>query len=165
MALENLNPMKKKGQLATRHESENPFFALQHQMNRMFDDFLGEPYDLFNRESQTSMFMPAMNVSQTDKEIIITADMPGVEEKDLDISITKNVLTIKGEKKKEIEEKNKEYYRMERSYGTFSRTITLPQGTDESKINAELKKGVLRLTIPKSEQAMEQRKKIEIKAE
>lgn len=165
MALENFNPMKRKGQLATRREPDNPFFALQHKMNRMFDDFLGEPFDLFGTSGGGNMFMPQMNVSETEKEIIVTADVPGVEEKDLDISITKNELTIKGEKKSETEEKNKDFYRIERSYGTFSRTVMLPQGIDESKVNAELKKGVLKLTIPKSAEAVSERKKIQIKTE
>ncbi|MEN6386905.1 MAG: Hsp20/alpha crystallin family protein, partial [Phycisphaerales bacterium] len=154
MAHENLQHLKKQGQMATtRRETENPFFALQHRMNRMFDDFLGEPFDIFGwREGkENAMFIPAMNLSETDKEIVITADLPGIEEKDLDISVSKGELTIKGEKKKETEEKNKNYYRMERSYGNFTRTIALPEGIDESKINAELKKGVLKLTIPRTE--------------
>jgi len=165
MTLENLNPLKKKSNLVTRHENESPFFALQHRMNRMFDDFLGEPFDLFGTNAGANMFMPAMNISEMENQIVITADMPGVEEKDLDISIVKGELTIKGEKKKETEEKNKNYYRMERSYGSFSRTVALPEGVDETKINAELKKGVLRLTIPRLAEAVPQRKKIEIKAE
>ena len=165
MALENVNPLKKKGQLATRRESENPFFALQHRMNRIFDDFLGEPFDLFGTTAGTNMFVPMMNISETEKEITITADMPGIEEKDLDISVSKGELTIKGEKKKETEEKNKNYYRMERSYGSFSRTVALPEGVDESKIDAELKKGVLKLTIPRLAEAVQPRKKIEIKGE
>jgi len=165
MALENLNPLRKKNNLATRHETENPFFALQHRMNRIFDDFLGEPLGLFGANAADNLFTPAMNISETEKEIIITADMPGVEEKDLDISVSKGELTIKGEKKKETEEKNKNYYRMERSYGSFSRTVALPEGIDESKINAELKKGVLKLTIPRLAEAVPQRKKIEVKTE
>lgn len=166
MALEHFNPMKKKGQqLAARREPENPFFALQHRMNRMFDDFLGEPFDLFGMREQANVFMPPMNLSETEKEIIITADLPGVEEKDLDISVTKDELTIKGEKKSESEEKGKDFYRMERSYGSFSRTIALPKGIDESKINAELKKGVLRLTIPKTAESAVERKKVQIKSE
>jgi HSP20 family protein len=167
MAHEHSHHLNKEGQLATRHEGENPFFALQHRMNRIFDDFLGEPFDIFGWKEapERNMMMPAMNLSETDKEIMITADLPGVEEKDLDISVSKGELTIRGEKKKETEEKNKNYYRMERSYGTFTRTIALPEGVDETKINAELKKGVLKLTIPKSEQAVAERKKIQIKTE
>lgn len=166
MAQENVNPMKKKEQLAQRHEHENPFFALQHRMNRMFDDFLGEPFDIFGwRENMPAANMLPMNISETEKEIVITADLPGVEEKDLDISVTKNELVIRGEKKQETEEKNKQYHRIERSYGSFTRTIALPPGIDESKVNAELKKGVLKLTIPKSPEAVAEKKKIQIKTE
>ncbi len=157
--------LKKDSQLARRHEQENPFFALQHRMNRIFDEFLGEPFNLFGWREEPSMFTPPMNISETDKEIIITADLPGVEEKDLEITVTKDDVTIKGEKKQETEEKNKQYHRVERSYGSFTRTFALPQGVDESKVSAELKKGVLKLTIPKSPEAVAERKKVQIKTD
>ena len=161
MRLNKVIPLENKEKNITRRENESPFFALQHRMNRIFDDFLGEPFDLFGQGS----YMPQMNVSEDEKEIMVTAELPGVEEKDLDVSISKDALTIKGEKKTEIEDKNKDYYRVERSYGSFSRTLPMPEGIDEAKAQAELKKGVLKIRIPKSAQAAPQRKKIEVKGE
>lgn len=165
MALNDFRPFKKKGQLAVRRQDdEHPFFALQHRMNRMFDDFFrGFDIEPFGRFAEEGAFMPQMNINQDDKEIVVTAELPGVEEKDLDISITKDTLTIKGEKKTETEDKKKDYYRVERSYGSFSRSIAMPAGIDESKAEAELKKGVLKITILKTAQAQPQRKKIEVK--
>ena len=167
MALNDFKPFKKKDHLAVRRQDdEQPFFALQHRMNRMFDDFFRgfdiEPLGHFIGESA---FMPQMNISEDEKEIVVTAELPGIEEKDLDISVTKDALTIKGEKKTEAEDKKKNYHRIERSYGSFSRTIALPNGIDESKTEAELKKGILKIKIPKSPQAQPQQKKVEIKTE
>src|SRR6266567_90639 len=97
-----------------------------------------------------------------DKEIKVSAEIPGVEPKDIDVSVEDGILTIKGEKKYEREEKEKGQYRMERSYGSFERTIELPAEVDESKAKAEFKKGVLRLTLPKRPGAPSRRKRISV---
>lgn len=166
MALNDFKPFKKKGQLAVRQANEQPFFALQHRMNRMFDDFFrGFDIEPFGEFEKQATFMPQINISEDEKEIVVTADLPGIDEKDLDISITKDVLTIKGEKKTETEDKKKNYHRIERSYGSFSRSIAMPEGIEEGKIEAELKKGVLKILIPKSAAAQPQQKKINIKSE
>ncbi len=96
------------------------------------------------------------------KEIKVSAEIPGVEPKDIDVSVEDGILTIKGEKKYEREEKEKGQYRMERSYGSFERTIELPAEVDESKAKAEFKKGVLRLTLPKRPGAPSRRKRISV---
>jgi HSP20 family protein len=157
----------KKNELAERrHETEHPFFALQHRINRTFDDFFrGFDIEPFGASDSQGGFMPQINISEDEKEIIVSAELPGIDEKDLDISITKDALTIKGEKKTESEEKKKDYHRIERAYGSFSRTIVLPENTDEGKAQAELKKGVLKITIPKTAAAEAQKRKLEIKGE
>ncbi|MBN1786777.1 MAG: Hsp20/alpha crystallin family protein [Sedimentisphaerales bacterium] len=167
MPLNNLKPFRKKDELAKRRtENEHPYFALQHQMNRMFDDFFrGFDIEPFGRFSTESVFMPQMNISEDDKEIVISTELPGIDEKELDISITKDALTISGEKKTETEDKDKNYHRVERSYGSFSRSIVLPDGVDKDKAEAELKKGVLTIKIPKSAEAQPTRKKLEVKSE
>lgn len=167
MTLNNLGPFKKKEQLAVKHQDdERPLFALQHRMNRMFDDFFrGFDIEPFGHFADEGVFMPHMNISEDEKEITVTAELPGIDNKDLDISVTKDILTIKGEKKTETEDKKKNYHRIERSFGSFSRTIALPEGVDESKVAAELKKGVLKITIPKAPNAQPQQKKIEVKTE
>jgi len=105
--------------------------------------------------------VPAFDVSETDDHIIVKADLPGVDVKDLDISIVGNVLTVRGEKKQEKEEKNESYHRIERSYGSFSRSISLPAEVNPDAVEAVYKDGVLKLTIPKAEKSKP--KKIEIK--
>ncbi|MHB0947301.1 MAG: Hsp20/alpha crystallin family protein [Sedimentisphaerales bacterium] len=157
----------KKNELAERKQhSENPFFALQHRMNRTFDDFFrGFDIEPFGALVAESTFMPQMNISEDEKEITVSAELPGIDEKDLDISITKEALVIKGEKKTETEDKKKDYHRIERSYGSFCRTIALPENIDDGKSVAELKKGVLKITIPKTAVAQPQKRKLEVKSE
>jgi HSP20 family protein len=103
-----------------------------------------------------------VDVTETDKEVKVCAEIPGVDAKDIDVSVEDGTLTIKGEKKYEQEEKGKGQYRMERSYGSFERAIPLPTEVDESKAKAEFKKGVLRLTLPKRRGAQPRRKKIPV---
>ncbi len=141
--------------------ASDPFNYLRHQVNRVFDDFWGESW-LAPRREIAAGFWPQVDVTETDKEIKISADIPGVEPKDIDVSVEDGMLTIKGEKKYEREEKEKGQYRMERSYGSFERAIELPAEVDESKAKAEFKKGVLRLTLPKRPGAQSRRKKIPV---
>jgi HSP20 family protein len=102
-----------------------------------------------------------MNVTETDKEIEITAELPGLQEKDVQVNVADNVLTIKGEKKAEKEEKDTNYRLFERSYGSFSRTLDLPEGIDADAIKASISNGVLKVTVPKP--APKQVKKVEVK--
>jgi HSP20 family protein len=107
--------------------------------------------------------VPAVDLAETDKAYTVTAELPGMDEKDIDVSINGDMLVIKGEKRQEKEEKNKNYYLSERSYGQFQRSFSLPTGIDRDKIAAEFSKGVLTLTLPKSAEAQQQQKKIEVK--
>ena len=101
-------------------------------------------------------------MTETDKEVKVCAEIPGVDAKDIDVTVEDGTLMIKGEKKYEQQEKEKGQYRMERSYGFFERSIRLPTDVDESKAKAEFKKGVLRLTLPKRPGAQPRRKKIPV---
>ena len=136
-----------------------PLSHLRNQINRVFDDFVGESW-LTPRREMAAGFWPQVDVTETDNEIKVSADIPGVEPKDIDVSVEDGMLIIKGEKKYEREEKEKGQYRMERSYGSFERAIELPAEVDESKAKAEFKKGVPRLTLPKRPGAPSRRKKI-----
>lgn len=138
--------------------------------SRLFDIMRSGLLDTLDRwfeelrlpEFVTERFIvPAFDVSETDEHIIVKADLPGVDVKDIDISIVGNVLTVKGEKKQEKEEKNESYHRIERSYGSFSRSISLPAEVNPEGVEAVYKDGVLKLTIPKAEKSKP--KKIEIK--
>ena len=109
-----------------------------------------------------SDLLPSMDVTETDKEIEITAELPGLEEKDVQINVADNLLTIRGEKKAEKEEKDKDYRLVERSYGSFERTLALPDGVNLDAIQASIAKGVLKVTVPKPAPA--QSKTIDVKA-
>ena len=109
-----------------------------------------------------SALRPSMNVAETDKEIEITAELPGLEEGDVQVNVENDILTVKGEKKAEKELKDKNYHTVERSYGFFSRSLQLPSGVDADQIKATLSNGVLKVVIPKP--ASSTPKKIEVKA-
>jgi HSP20 family protein len=143
----------------------DPFTTLQREIDRLFDDFT-RGWPTMTRDwptmARTSELMPSMDVTETDKEIEITAELPGLAEKDVQVNVADNVLTIKGEKKSEKEEKDKNYRMFERSYGSFSRTLDLPAGINPDTIKASLSNGVLKVTVPKP--AAAQVKKVEVKA-
>lgn len=136
--------------------SLSPFTTLQQEIDRLFDGFTrGMP------ALSTGELLPSMDVAETDNEIEVTAELPGLEEKDVQLNVVDNLLTIRGEKKNQREEKDRDYHLIERSYGSFTRTVQLPQGIDADAIKATLAKGVLKVTVPKSAPA--QAKKIEVK--
>jgi HSP20 family protein len=139
----------------------DPLASLRNQINRLFDDFWTEPW-LAGSES-FSGFSPQLDMTETEKEIKVCADIPGVEAKDVDVSVENGTLIIRGEKKYEREENERGQYRTERSYGSFERSIALPAEVDEAKAKAEFKNGVLRLTLPKKPGAESRRKKIPVK--
>ena len=154
MNLRSLIPVGRTRDLARR---EYPFTALQREIERVFDDFT-RGFPAFPGRDMT----PSMDVTETDKEIELTAELPGLEEKDVQINVADNVLTIRGEKKSEREEKDKDYRLIERSYGSFSRSLDLPSGVDPDQIKASIAKGVLKVTVPKPAPA--QVKKIPVKS-
>ncbi|MBW6484887.1 MAG: Hsp20/alpha crystallin family protein [Syntrophobacterales bacterium] len=147
-------------------ETEHPFHALQREMGRVFDDF-SRSFDLtpFGSERGRDVFYPSVDVTEGDKEVTVKAELPGMEEKDIDVSLTDNSLTIRGEKREEREDKGKDYWHKETSYGSFSRVIPLPEGIDTEKVDARFKNGVLTVTMPKLETTITKSRKISIKAE
>lgn len=118
----------------------------------MMEDFWRRPFAAFPF-FKGEIEYPAVDVSETDKEIAVTAELPGIEPKDVEITLDKGLLTIRGEKKFEEEEKKENYHRIERSYGSFTRSISLPAEVDESKVKAKFDKGVLNVTMQKSKTA------------
>lgn len=138
----------------------SPFMSLQHEIDRLFEDF-SRGFPTITGNGATAL-MPSMDVTETDKEIEITAELPGLEEKDVQINIADNILTIRGEKKAEKEQKDKNYRLVERSYGSFERTLELPEGVNADAIKANISKGLLKVTVPKP--APTQAKKIEVKS-
>jgi HSP20 family protein len=139
----------------------NPFLSLQREVEDVFQNFTRD-WPAFRSTGLATDLVPSTDVVENDKEIQITAELPGLEEKDVQINLVDNVLTIKGEKKAEKEEKDKNYRLVERSYGSFSRSIELPASVDAGAIKASISKGVLTVVIPKPTPA--QTKKIEVKS-
>ena len=141
--------------------------AFRSDMDRLFDrfgsgfGFPSWPRGMF--EPSETVSVPAVDLAETDKAYTVTAELPGMDEKDIDVSINGDMLVIKGEKRQEKEEKNKNYYVAERAYGSFQRSFTLPDGVDRDRIAASFAKGVLTVTLPKSAEAQKQQKKIEVK--
>ena len=107
-------------------------------------------------------WLPSLDVAETKNEIVVKAEVPGLEPKDIDISLSDGLLTIKGEKKQEREEKEENYHLVERNYGSFTRSIRLPNEVQSNKINASYKNGVLKIVLPKSEEAKKKEFKIKV---
>jgi HSP20 family protein len=137
-----------------------PLFSLHREIDRLFDDF-SQGFGRFSGFKSGGM-VPSMNISETDGEIEFTAELPGMEEKDVEVTLADNILTIRGEKKAEKDEKKKDYRLVERSYGSFSRSFEVPAGVDPSAIKATIDKGVLTVSFPKPAKANE--KKIKVQA-
>lgn len=147
--------------LGDKNDEDNPFGSLRKQIDTLFEDFdkgFLEKAGSFNVRS---------NVSETDDAICITVELPGIERDDIDISVTGSQITVKGEKKSEKDEKGEEdgrkFHRVERSSGSFRRSISLPFEIDADKVQADTKDGVLTVTIPKPPKAVTESRKVEIK--
>ncbi len=167
MAIRDLLPRRfnrdKRNVPVRREEYSDPFMALQREMNRMFDNFF-EDFGLTRWDETSSGFYPQIDVKETDKEFQVIAELPGLDEKDIDISLSDDVLILRGEKRLEKEEKESNFYRMERSYGAFHRAIPLPAEVDTQHVEAVYKKGVLTVHLPKKPEAQRKVKKIAVQA-
>ena len=167
---------EKSSQASSAMQAWRPFESLRQEVDRLFEDFGREfwrpwPFGrsllaaepLFRREL-TLGAMPAMDVVESDKAYELTADLPGMDEKNIEVKVVGDMLTIKGEKQEEKEEKKKDYYLRERNFGSFERSFSVPEGVDADKVEANFKKGVLTVTLPKKLEAQKPAKKIEVKA-
>lgn len=167
MQISDLIPWGRERKEVARQQGENdsPLLSLQRDINRVFDDF----WSRFGGSAAGSNGLlsatgPRTDVSETASAVEVSVELPGMDEKDVDVSLSDEVLTIRGEKKAEREEKKKGYYLAERSYGSFYRSIPLPSGVDPEKAEAQFKQGVLRVTLPKTPEAQAKVRKIEVKA-
>lgn len=139
---------------------DDPFVAMQKEVNRLFEDFgRGSP----SRFAGGGEVVPRIDVAETDNSIEVTAELPGIDEKDVDVVLRDDVLTIKGEKKSEREEKKKDYHLVERSYGSFQRSIRLPFEADGETVKANFVKGVLKISIAKPTEVKEKTVKIPVR--
>jgi len=149
---------------AGRSFIRHPLTSLQHEIDRVFGDFF-PTFDLskFRETAESGALVPKIDFTESDTSYDLTVELPGVADKDLDVSVKNGVLKVRGEKKKETEEKTKDYIRTERSYGSYYRAMALPEDADETNITAKLTDGVLRITMPKSPEAKTKSHKIEIR--
>jgi HSP20 family protein len=132
--------------------------SLRRDMDRLWDRFFGEtPFD----RTFTEQWLPSVDVSETKDKFLIKAELPGLEAKDVNVSVSGDILTIKGEKEKEEEEKDEHYYCCERYCGSFQRSFQLPVNVQANKVEATFDKGVLKISLPKTEEA--KKKEIEVK--
>ena len=163
---------KKPSEPALAGEVWRPFETLRKEVDRLFDDF-GDDFwrrpfrslaGLERSWAQKFVAAPPADVVETDKAYEITAELPGIDQKNIEVNVANGGITIRGEKKQETEEKNKDYYVSERRYGSFERYFSLPEGVDADKIEATFKNGVLKVTLPKTAEAQKPAKRIEVKA-
>ncbi len=145
-----------------RGESENTLTAFHHEVDKLFEDFSKGVYPF---GVGGGILSPKVDVSETDKEISIHAELPGLEEKDIEVELRKNQLILRGEKKVEREEKGKQYYVTERSSGNFMRSFYIPFDAKPEQIDASFAKGVLKISIPKPKGEAKKANKVKIKAE
>jgi HSP20 family protein len=167
--IKNLLPaVRRRSDSPLRRAEEHPFFSLQREMNRMFDDiFRGFDLTPFGGGRSFEAFSPSVDVREGEKEVTVKAELPGLNEKDIDVTLTGEALTIRGEKKEEQEKEDegKGYWRREASYGSFLRMIPLPEGLNTEKVDARFKNGVLTITLPRLKGAKAKGKKVAVKAE
>ena len=159
-----------------------PFMTLRDEMDRVFDRFLSEDwmrpapalrrrlrdFPLFRPKGvdlSELMETPRADMSETDTEYELTVELPGMSEKDIELNITDDMISLKGEKKSERETKEKDYYIAERSYGSLHRTFTMPSGVELDKVKAKFSKGVLTVHLPKTKEARAKPRKVDIKSE
>lgn len=153
----------------------DPWHSFRNEMDRLFDRFSGafgmpslrRMFDLepaIRTETSFSFAAPSVEIAEDDKAYKITAELPGIDAKDVDISVSGDLLVLKGEKKEEQEKKDKNYYMSERNYGSFQRAFAVPDGVERNQIAADLAKGVLTITLPKKAAAQKPAQKIEVKA-
>lgn len=143
-----------------RDNDTHPLLSLHREVNRLFDDvFRGFGVPAFAGLDRSAGW-PHVELGETDKEIRVTAELPGLDEKDVEITVEDGALTLRGEKRSEVEDKDRGY--TERSYGRFERRIGLPKGVDRDKADATFKNGVLTVTLPKTEAANENVRRIPV---
>ena len=146
----------------------HPFERLRRQIDRLFEDFPSRrgllDFEPFERFAGAFPATPAVDFVEKEKEYEITAELPGLDDKNVEVKLSNGVLSISGEKKEEREEKKEGYYFSERRYGSFQRAFRVPEGVDADKIEASFEKGVLKVRLPKSAEAQKSQKTIEVKS-
>ena len=157
-------PFLRNQSMARWSEDNDPFLAMRREMNRLFDDVFGG-FGLptaFGPALRQMPVAPKIDVSETDNEIQVTAEMPGIDQNDVEVLLEDDRLIIRGEKKEEREDKDRNYHVRERVQGAFSRTLPLPFAPDPNQVKAEFRNGVMTITIPKPQEVKQKQHRIEV---
>jgi len=147
-----------------RWEGFRDLLSLQDRMNRLFDESARGAARGREEEWATGTWAPAVDIYEQGGDLVLKAELPGVDPKDVDVRIENNVLTLKGERRADNEVKRDSYHRVERSYGAFTRAFTLPTTVDTTKVKADFKDGLLRVVLPKREESKPKQVQIEVNA-
>ena len=166
MNLGSLIPWRDKTQVDAHPETySDPFASFRREVDRMFDDFFRSAgQGLQPRNAGWHAMAPRIDISDSDKELVITAEMPGLDEKDFEVTLAGDLLTIKGEKKTENENRNGNAYYVERRFGPFSRSVRLPFEAGDEQVEANYDRGVLTVRVPKPTEAQRHVRRIEVRA-
>ncbi|MEJ2124604.1 MAG: Hsp20/alpha crystallin family protein [Alphaproteobacteria bacterium] len=156
-----VNTKKGTGSLAPRYS--DPFQVLRGEMDQLFDSFLGGGFPTPRMLSRKNALVPHLDVKENDTAILIEAELPGLAEGDVDLTLQDGILSITGEKKFEQSEEKDNYHVMERRYGSFQRMLRMPDTVDDEKVEAKFDKGILKVILPKKPEAIRQPRKIDIK--
>jgi HSP20 family protein len=158
-------PIKTEKTPASAPQSWRPFESLRREVDRLFEEFDSGFWRAPLQHLATGFgTSPAIDLTETDKAYEVTAELPGMEQKNIDVKLANRTLIIKGEKRDEKEETKKDYYMRERSFGSFQRSFTVPDGVDRDKVEANFKNGVLTITLPKTAAAQQAEKNVTITA-
>lgn len=163
-------PVRHSASHETDYSLSHPITRLHHDIDRLFEDaFRGFGFAPFGGgkplfpQMSGGLLKPTLDLGATDKEYTVTVEIPGVDDKDIKLEIVNSTLTIRGEKKQEKEENDQNFYRLERSYGSFQRVLSLPEDVDEAGVAAKFTKGVLTITLPRKSMPQSQIRRIEVK--
>lgn len=158
---------KKKQKITTKADSQRNAVSLRDMISRMIEESFLNPFDAISSDLSTAsgkkMYFPKIDISETEKEIKITANIPGIDSDKINIDVGDDYISISGKTEKEEEEKNKKIHRYEREYGEFRREFSLPTKVKKDEVSAKVKNGVLTIVLPKSEE--EKKSKVKVKAE
>lgn len=147
-----------------RDDNIDPFIAFRRHVDRMFDDFFDTALNRFPSAFSNGIVNPTIDVDDTGENLVVTAELPGLDSKDFEVTLTGDILTIKGEKKDERQEKKGESQYVERRFGSFERSIRLPFEASDDKVDAKYDRGVLTIHVPKPPELTKPARRIEVKS-
>ncbi len=153
MAWRDMIPWGRGSEIPVHQDPRVPVSSIQQEMNRMFDRFLEHPFGRMEWPNEPREWRPSVDISETATQFEVSAELPGVDEKDIDLEVSDGMLTLKGTRSEEREDKEKDYHHREQFFGSFRRMIPLPSSVDPEGVKASYKRGVLRVTLPKNEQS------------